>query len=109
MPEDRLPTKLWVEGILHNLTMQAVHYYYIQKGDPKSGMLMVKLNDLEGNVRLLSQQRDFESDELLWMDVLEKETVEESKADAYIQRAIARDPDLWVLEIEDPDMNNPFE
>ncbi len=70
---------------------------------------MLKLNSLQGKVKLIIQERDFMTDEMTWAPALEQETVEEPEADAYIQRAISRDPDLWVIEIEDRDMQNPFE
>ena len=109
MSGGQLPTALFVEGHLATLTAKAVPYYFIQKGNASSGLLVLKLNGLKGRVRLLVQQRDFMEDTLVWVAALEEEVVEENKADEYIQRAIARDPDLWVLEIEDESLTNPFE
>ncbi len=109
MQDARLPTALWVEGHLHALTLAAVSYYITHKGNPSSGMVMIKLNGLEGQVKLLTQQRDIMTYEMGWTKALDEETVEEPKADEYIQRAISRDPDLWVIEIEDRAMTNPFE
>ena len=106
---DRLPTALYVEGHLKNLTDQAKYYHFVQKGNHSSGIIALKINNLEGKVKLIIQERDFMSDQMAWVPALSEEIVEESEADAYIQRAIGRDPDLWVIEIEDRDMNNPFE
>ena len=108
MTSGQLPTALLVEGHLTNLTAKAIPYYFVQKGNPSSGLLLLKLNGLKGRVRLLMQERDFIEDTLVWAAALNEEEVEETEADAYIQRAISRDPDLWVLEIEDAEMNNPF-
>jgi hypothetical protein len=106
---DRLPTALYVDAHLKNLTAQAKFYHYIQKGNHSSGIVMLKLNSLAGKVRLIIQDRNFMTDEMLWVAALSEEIVEEPEADAYIQRAISRDPDIWVIEIEDREMQNPFE
>jgi hypothetical protein len=106
--EPRLPTALWVEAQLRPLNDNGIFYYITNKGNHASGVVMVKLNSLNGECALLIQQRDFEG-RLGWIHALGQETVEERKADEYIQRAISRDPDLWVIEIEDPERRNPFE
>ena len=47
---------------------------------------------------------------LRWVDALPKDpTPSETDADAYITRTSARDPDLWVIEIEDRNGANPFD
>ena len=70
---------------------------------------MLKINGLNGDVKLIIQERDFMTDTLTWVAAMEQEIIKESDADTYIQRALQRDPDLWVIEIEDKDMQNPFE
>ena len=46
---------------------------------------------------------------MAWTNALPQDVVEESKADDYIRRAITRDPDIWVIEIEDKTYANPFD
>ncbi len=72
-----------------------------------SGLVLLKLNGLEGECKLLTQQRNLDG-VLEWVNVFQEESVAEKKADEYISRSIDRDPDLWVVEIEDKKMNNPF-
>ena len=78
------------------------------KGDVKGGTLMLKLNLLDGGCRVLSQARDLDG-ALGWLTAFQGEPVPEAEADEYIARALARDPDLWVVEIEHRDGRHPFE
>lgn len=103
-----LPVHIWIEAGLKNLTEKGLFYYILQKGEKNSGVVMLKISDRQGGCKLLIQQRDLEGD-LKWMAAMETEMLEERKADDYIRRSAARDPDLWVIEIEDPAMDNPFE
>ena len=106
--EARLPVHIWVEAQLKPLNDKGVFYYIHQRGERNTGTILLKLNGLNGECRVLIQQRDLDG-VLGWMNAIGKERVEEAPADQYIQRAITRDPDLWVIEIEDLEMENPFE
>lgn len=105
---DTLPTALLVEATLKPLNDNGIFYYITNKGNHASGVILLKLNGLDKGCKLLIQERDWDGN-LGWANVLDEEVLEEQKADDYIRRAIDRDPDLWVIEIEDQDMNNPFE
>lgn len=109
MSGDRLPTGLMVDAALQNLTMQGKSFYYIQKGNHSSGIIMLKLSDMRGMCKLIMQQRNFMTNEMEWIDALGKEEIEEAEADAYIRRSVENDPDLWVIEIEGEAKANPFE
>jgi len=107
-PEARLPVHLWIDAQLSPLNARGIFYYIHQRGEKNTGTILLKINNLEGSCRLLIQQRDLDG-KMGWMNANRKDLVEEQEADQYIQRAISRDPDLWVIEIEDRDINNPFE
>ncbi len=107
-PDARLPVHLFIDAHLKPLNDQGIFYYIQQRGEKNTGTILLKINNLQGICLLLIQQRDLDG-KLGWMNAIGKEQVEESDADQYIQRAISRDPDLWVIEIEDQNMNNPFE
>lgn len=82
--------------------------YVLRRGERMGGLVVVKLALLDGTAKVLVQQRDLDG-ALGWMPVKGPEPVPEAEADAYIERATARDPDLWVVEIEARDGVNPFE
>lgn len=99
----RIPTHLWVEAEVRRLASEGLGVYVAARGDKTGGMVIQKISDLSGNCRLKGQQRDLLG-KLVWINLLQDEIVPESEADAYVKRAIHRDPDLWVVEVEDRTM-----
>lgn len=108
MSEDRLPTDLWVRAHLRRCTVEGIAAYVIRRGDAEGGTVLLKLNRLEHGWRLLAQTRDLDG-RLGWLPALEGTAETEAEADAYVARAVRRDPDLWVIEIEDRAGRHPFE
>ena len=69
-------------------------------------VLKLNLGRLDG-CRLYSQAYDGNG-KLGWLPALESRTVPEEEADSYLQRLTARDPDVWVVEIDSRDGLPPF-
>ncbi len=103
-----IPVHIWIDAQLGMLNARGIFYYIQQRGEQNTGTVLLKLNGLSGECKLLAQQRDLDGN-LGWVNALRKELVKEMEADSYIARSISNDPDLWVIEIEDSEMNNPFE
>ena len=108
MADARIPTELWVKAHLRRLSAQALPAVVAQRGDPHGGMVILKVNRLDLGCRVLVQTRDLDG-VLSWMPALNGDLVPEPEADSYITRQTARDPDLWVVEIEHRDGWHPFE
>jgi hypothetical protein len=98
--EPRLKTGLVVEAALYLATQRAIPIAVVRRGDGDAGAILIKLNQLENGFTVLAQTRTLEG-ELVWMRATGATPVEEPAADTYIERQIKRDPDLWVVEIED--------
>jgi hypothetical protein len=108
LADDRLPTDVWVMAQVRRCNAEAVPAMVVRKGEAKGGTLVLKINQLDQGCRVLSQTRDFDG-KLAWLAAFKGELVAESEADDYVGRAVARDPDLWVVEIEHRDGWHPFE
>ena len=98
--EPRLKTGLVVEAALYLSTQRAIPMVVVRRGDGDAGAILIKLNQLENGFTVLAQTRTLEG-ELAWMRATGATPVDEPAADAYIERQVKRDPDLWVVEIED--------
>ena len=79
----------------------------LRKGDPDSGGFLCVLLGRDGCV-VLAQARDAEG-RPAWIRGTGPAPVDQATTDAYIERQVKRDPDLWVLEFEAPDYLPPFE
>jgi hypothetical protein len=103
-----LRTEVWLMAHVRRCQVRGIPVTIARKGEAGRGTVVLKINQLEHGCRVLSQARDVDG-RLGWLAAFQGALVPEPEADAYIARAVKRDPDLWVVEIEDREGRHPFE
>lgn len=107
MDEPRVKKKLWVQMALRLGDIDGRPGAVLRRGDPDAGGVLVVLRGREGLVVLSQVQTG--SGGISWLRGTGAVAVDQDTADAYVARQTRRDPDLWVLEFEAPDLQPPFE
>lgn len=98
--ETRLKAEIWVKAYIRRCAVNGVPAFVVRRGDSSAGVVLVKINFLDGLARVFSQARQGDG-EAIWMSATGESPVEDEQAQAYIDRQIKYDPDLWVVEVED--------
>ena len=94
----RLTAEFWVQAYLARLRLADIPAFVTARGDATAGAVMVKLSTLDGAARLFQRSIDPASGGRVWTLLAE---APEPEVDAAIARQRTRDPDLWVIEVED--------
>ena len=94
----RLTAEFWVRAYLARLRLADIPAYVTAKGDATAGAVLVKLATLDGRARAFQRGFDLGAGARVWMVLAEGP---ETEVDEALARARSRDPDLWVIEIED--------
>jgi hypothetical protein len=105
--EARLKSGLWVRAVIRQCDRLARAAVVLRKGDPDSGGILVVLRGQAGSV-VLAQARDAEG-RPAWVRGTGEAPADQAGVDAYLARQVKRDPDVWVIEIDAPDLVPPFE
>ena len=104
---DRLDTHYWLTAYLRRCSIENIPAQVRYSGDRARGSILLKVVHVpSGKCRLLVEVLDANGD-AAWM-IAGTDGCAEPDADSYIERARQRDPDLWVLEIEDRIENQPL-
>ncbi|MBM3587917.1 MAG: DUF1491 family protein [Alphaproteobacteria bacterium] len=98
---------IWVSMAIRLSDMAGRSAAVLRKGDPDSGGILCVLRGQAG-VQVLSQIRDAEG-RPAWLRATGPGVVDQETADAYVARQVQRDPDVWVVEFDAPDLRPPFE
>ena len=94
-----LSTDIWVSALIRRAEMGGAYAMVIRKGDARAGAVLVKvLNRPAGTARLYAEATRMDG-ERVWMQPQPSD--QETDLDAYVERAVRVDPDVWVVEIDD--------
>ena len=94
----RLASGVWVSAYLTRLRLADIAAYVTAKGDATAGAVVVKVALLDGSARAWERRSDVMTGARAWFLLTEGA---EAEVDALLARTRSRDPDLWVIELED--------
>jgi len=98
--EPKLKTRIWVQALIRRAEVSGASAFVARKGEADAGAVVVKVSLLNGTATVWASSYGREG-ERRWIRGTGDAPVPDADAEAYIQRAVARDSDLWVLEVED--------
>ena len=108
MTEDRLPTHIWVGAFIRRCSSEAIPVTVLNSGEKMGGTVLFKVYNPPDACRLLSQMRNPQGN-TEWYQIHKQDILDEVEASSRVRKAIERDPDLWVIEVETRDCKLPFE
>ncbi|MBK5927264.1 DUF1491 family protein [Rhodobaculum claviforme] len=94
----RLTAGFWVQAYLARLRQEGVAAYVMARGDATAGAVVVKLATMDGRAQAVQRTTDPATGNRVWTELA---AGPEAEVDAALMRQRARDPDLWIIELED--------
>ena len=94
----RLTADLWVSAYLTRLRLADIPVFVTARGDATAGAVIVKSSTLDGKASAYQRSFDLLSGARAWVLLTEGP---EAEVDALLARQRSRDPDLWLIEVED--------
>ncbi|MEM8687880.1 MAG: DUF1491 family protein [Pseudomonadota bacterium] len=98
----RLQANVWVSAYIRRVNQSGAVAAVARRGDEASGTIFIKINTLGGAISLLGPAMPSLDDTMpqrRWE--LRQRAEDEADIDRYLAREGERDPDMWVVEIED--------
>lgn len=94
-----IPSEIWVSALIRRANLAGAMAVISRKGDPRAGAVLVRVwNSRASEMKLYAEALNAEG-RSVWIAPIS--ATSESDIDAYVQRAIRVDPDIWVVDLED--------
>lgn len=100
----RLKAEIWIKAYLRSCASAGASAVVVRHGDDDAGAIFIKVNRLDGTARLFGPApAGFETGEYerQWVAHLDGPQTSEADIDAYLDRQLEFDRDIWILELED--------
>ena len=95
----RLKAEIYIQALTRRVFAAGAAAYIVRRGDADAGGLFVRVNRLDGHSAILTIFTNMDGARI-WR-VLAALDTPDAEADALLVREAARDPDIWIVEIED--------
>ncbi|MBO0765383.1 MAG: DUF1491 family protein [Hyphomicrobiaceae bacterium] len=100
----RLKSEIWVKAYLRRCRLEGADALLVRRGDADAGAIYIKLSRLDGTALLfgpapagLAGARE----DRLWEPCLKGKPAGEAEVDAFLERQVGFDQDIWIVAVED--------
>ena len=107
MSEARLKTEVLVQAGFRYCEQALLFVALRRRGDEDAGALLVKVSRLDGTAAVFARTPSLDGG-LAWRRATGEGWIPDAEAEARLTREIDFDPDVWIVEVEDPKGRNPF-
>ena len=108
MADPTLRAELWIKAQVRICDNAMLSAFIRRRGDPDAGAVIIKLDRLDGSSEVFTQTRNKDGTRA-WTRGAGDGLIPDVDAESYITRQAEFDPDIWVLEIEDPNYRYKFD
>jgi hypothetical protein len=110
----RLKSALWVAAYLRRCQVEGAYAVVSRRGAEEAGAVFVRISRLDGTSDLFgpapqSVLVESQGADRIFAASIAGQPVPDSAVDAYLAREIKFDPDIWIVEVEEPAGRNFLE
>ncbi len=99
----RLRTDIWIQAYVRRCFVEGLWAAVSRKGDPDAGAVMVRLDCLDGTVRLYAPAPGGAFDDngdRRWTELFGDSETASIEIAEYLEKQLRYDPDLWIVDVE---------
>ena len=102
----RVKTGIWVAAYVRRAYIEGAFAAVRRRGADEAGAVFIKISRLDGTAEVFGPAPQTAFDEARPIDrafvrCLKVQPAPEADAEAYLERQIKFDPDVWIVEVED--------